>query len=1188
MSAIWNQIRNIVSLRKRAPIPQILIVLAAMGCTSYNAAATDSGPGTYADGHNPAGPPDPGKEAQIWKVDPITGSVSITIPFLNVRPSSRGPFFPYSLQYNSSSTYSLSSNIVPPYGSYDPDSGHTRFSWFPPNTRASGATPAPWVETASPTLYYSSTSVTYTQGQNSYTSGGTSTSCEIVGPMILVDSNGSHDLNLEVTNASGPAIGPCAGGSVKSSSTSDGSSLLTSWGGAATAIYPNGTKFFGNASPGSSSIAVEDSNGNYLTSSGTGSSGTVSDSLGRPLYTITESALTNNAFAHPTAITTYTTGSSVSYALSWGNVPYDFAFPEPTSSNISGNSASFPAEVVPGPGTGTVNVLQSVTFPDNTAYTFTYDPTYGTIQRITFPTGGYVRFIWGIRTFGDINTYASSGMSSLAVTDVYISHGSGEDHWTYNCLNLASNTLTCRVTDPLGNRTDYTGTGYYVDKDSLASGSSPTFLETARVIYNGGTPIRTINTTYNTGAGSTIHPATVTTTLNDAASGTPNQQQVSYIYDQYDNVVEKDESWSGGARKTFTTYYWKQNSAYQTAHIVDKPYSVTVKDGSGTLYSQTLYGYDEYALSGSVGIKNHDDAGFSTAFTGPRGNLTSVRNCIAFSGQNCAGWATTTYHYDLTGQVVSVTDPCGNATCSDMSATTHTTTYSYTDSYQNASPAQQTNGFATTITRPRTGSTDHIDQYSYYYTGNVYQYTDENSEVISYSYTNLATGTADPFNRIGQITFPQTPDGPSGSQSSGYTSYTYSDVPDAFSVTQHTLMSATNSQAITKVTNYDSLGRVVNTQLTSDPEGTVETDTQYDGDGLIYSVSNPYRSTSDPTYGLTSFAYDALGHKTLQTNPDNSSETWSYAGFVVNYTDANSHQWQRTSDGFGRLINIVEPGSLVTTYGYDQLNNMVSVSQYGGTSGSTGARTRSFTYNGLSQLLSAFNPETQTVNYAYDANGNVATRTDARSVTTAYVYDALNRVLSKTYSDAATPSSCYSYDSSSIQNGKGRLAIAWTQSASTTCTTSATVITKRSILGYDAMGRIMGEQQCTPLNCTGTPYSPAYSYDLVGNLTSYTNGLCASLPANGYLFKNAYNSAGRLLSMSRNSCDANQIEMLFTSSSHAAFGGITGAAYGTSLTLSRSYDHRQRIISEVDMGTGHAAATGGSGTVIITGSEQNE
>src|SRR5207245_1078173 len=72
---------------------------------------------------------------------------------------------------------------------------------------------------------------------------------------------------------------------------------------------------------------------------------------------------------------------------------------------------------------------------------------------------------------------------------------------------------------------------------------------------------------------------------------------------------------------------------------------------------------------------------------------------------------------------------------------------------------------------------------------------------------------------------------------------------------------------------------------------------------------------------------------------------------------------------------------------------------------STKWRTRKFTYDSLSRLQAATNPESGTTFYFYDANGNTVNtvlptpnQTGSAQHTLSFAYDALNRVTGKAYS----------------------------------------------------------------------------------------------------------------------------------------------------------------------------------------------
>ena len=414
-----------------------------------------------------------------------------------------------------------------------------------------------------------------------------------------------------------------------------------------------------------------------------------------------------------------------------------------------------------------------------------------------------------------------------------------------------------------------------------------------------------------------------------------------------------------------------------------------------------------------------------------------------------------------------------------MTGTNHTTSFFYADSYtilsggQNVSytPAGNTNAFLTKITDPL----GHTNNFSYDFNNS--QLTigkDENGLSTTYLYN-------DSLARLTQTNFP---DG-------GQTTISYNDAGPSPSLT--TTKKINSSQSVTSVTVKDGLSHVKQTQLTSDPQGTVYVDITFDGLGRVWKQSNPYRSGNDPTTssGITTLVYDALGRKTSETEPDGSVITTAYCGPNTLVTDPTA-RWRRSRvDGLGRLVEVDEPNTIgatvnsngclgtgepiwVTSYTLDGLNNLTQVVQ-------NGSHQRNFSYDSLSRLLTSNNPEVGTITYSYDVNGNVAAKTDARNITTTDAYDALNRLTSKTYSDG-TVGSGYVFDTANprgipLSNTVGRLSMVYTYN-------SARVTQTVTEFSYDAMGRPVSSWQCAPVNCASGTWHATYTYDFAGNITS--------------------------------------------------------------------------------------------------------
>ena len=205
----------------------------------------------------------------------------------------------------------------------------------------------------------------------------------------------------------------------------------------------------------------------------------------------------------------------------------------------------------------------------------------------------------------------------------------------------------------------------------------------------------------------------------------------------------------------------------------------------------------------------------------------------------------------------------------------------------------------------------------------------------------------------------------------------------------------------------DGLGRTAQNQITSDPTGTDSTDTVYDLLGRIYSVSNPHRSSSSPTDGITYYTYDAIRRTTNVTYPDTNSVATTYTNRAAEVTGLFALDRVYQSDGLGRLVSVcdginanaqangatasacgqdIAGTGFLTTHGYDALNKLTAVNFSG--------QNRSSTYDGLSRMTKEVNPESGTTNYSYDAQrlADLYQRTDARSIRATYTHDMMHRL----------------------------------------------------------------------------------------------------------------------------------------------------------------------------------------------------
>jgi hypothetical protein len=358
------------------------------------------------------------------------------------------------------------------------------------------------------------------------------------------------------------------------------------------------------------------------------------------------------------------------------------------------------------------------------------------------------------------------------------------------------------------------------------------------------------------------------------------------------------------SRYTDFSYLHQSNSSYGAANY--SQYSGSSVPSTGPL----TYDTSGLHILGRVAEKKIYDGVNSTASSPASDAQTtydSYGNALTKSAWlNTANtWLTSSFSYDSHGNVLTSTDPLQR-----------TTTFDYTDNYTDSSKNTGTARFVTKTTLPATTDAQgvthqHVSRKQYHWnTGLVMAACGENYGGAACTSGQSAAGGPIPDYTTHSYDFMNRPltvsDGVGGQ-----TSFAYNESSLPISVSMTTKHDS--SISVVHAAVLDGLGRTKQTQSVA-PECTIKTDTTFDALGRVATVSNSYCSTSDPTYGISTTLYDALGRavKVLPQDGTLSSNnlTTDYSKFpTVTVTDQAGNPRRTTTDAFGRLIRVDEPGS---------------------------------------------------------------------------------------------------------------------------------------------------------------------------------------------------------------------------------------------------------------------------------------
>lgn len=640
-----------------------------------------------------------------------------------------------------------------------------------------------------------------------------------------------------------------------------------------------------------SSGAVTDTNGNVYNTT---------DTLGRPTVGIPSLAGPSVAAGSPSIATTQNadlSGCYNAFGIPWVGF---LSYPAPYGGTDQIKLCFAPyAQIVTNfsqpnvlqyqqYATGQPIYLTNVFLPDGTQWQFAYD-SYGEVTNITTPGGVSIAYTWQEVSFpscGDL-TQVSRAVKTRTVTDV----NGNTFKWTYHWgVQAADRSLTNTVTDP--NSNDTLHVFKVISKETPPPPSYCNFFETATKTYQGTAgsqaPLKEVDISYLNLGNTVILPTSIQTIVNPG-------NLVSLVQKFYDGgnyagvpsvgdvTQELEFDFGAGAhgpllRQTDKVYQWQADTtgAYNIANLLNLPASVVTcspndptynpssttalatcnqKTGTFTKLAETDTDYDDPARLNASGVTTQHGA----APTSVRGNPTSSRRWLNTS--NTFITSNTTW-YD-TGMPHQQIDPGG-----------HATSFSYDSAFYGAYPTQTCDPMNHCVN----GSYD-------FNTGLLTSFTDQNKNQTSYGYDSLG--------RITSATFPNL-----GSVTARYPNLT----------TVEFLKPITASLTDDSYVYFDGLGHVAKTVHAS-ASCPVTTQMSYDGLGHLASATNPYCSTTEPTYGTTTNLYDALGRVKQTTKPDGSYATSSYSGSCSTNTDEAGKTRKLCSDALGRVLEVDEPGA---------------------------------------------------------------------------------------------------------------------------------------------------------------------------------------------------------------------------------------------------------------------------------------
>ena len=346
----------------------------------------------------------------------------------------------------------------------------------------------------------------------------------------------------------------------------------------------------------------------------------------------------------------------------------------------------------------------------------------------------------------------------------------------------------------------------------------------------------------------------------------------------------------------------------------------------------------------------------------------------------------------------------------------------------------------------------HVTTNNYDTYGRLSSQIDYLNNTTSYTYDNL-----------GRITTKTRPDGFVGT-----TAYTWG-LSGGPTNSCYYVQQSGNDGSLSKAW-HDELARGIRSDVKSFEGSQIYTVSEYDNKGQLHRVSEPSASISPSQWNT--YTYDTYGRIDYIDRPSGRDTDYEYSNKRVTETTGGKARWKETdSQGLitsagddggnitysyytdGKVKTITAPGNIITSMQYDLAGNQIQLAD----------------------------PSAGTINYTYDAFGQMDTMINARNQTTVYHYYADGRLNTRTAPEGTTT---YGYDATTKQ---------------LTGITSPGSVSRS--YGYDTKGRVQTISETIP--GSSSAFMTTFTYDSYGRLSTRTHpsGIVETMNynANGYL-----------------------------------------------------------------------------------------